>query len=184
MRLVWAEAIGLAALLLLGSGYGEAWWAARGVSLRRVVGVGAGVWAAGAVVPDGVDVGLVLLSLCAGAWLWRRWPDLRRAAVWGAMAAAVRAFAPIDPYQATVVPAVGIEAVLLGLVATVGAADPPTAGAVAVGAAAFAEVCRWLFAGPGTAGGGPTAWLYALTAAVTAFAAAAAGRRLPRRVTR
>lgn len=173
MRLVWAEAVGLAVLLLLWAGYGEAAWARAGLRSRRVLAGGFAVWAAGSILVRGVDVGLLLLTACAGARLWGRGSAMGRAALWGLVAAAGRAYAPIDPYQATVVPAVGIEAVLLGVAAAVGAADPPTAGAVAVGAAALAEGLRWMWAGAGTAGLGPTAWLYAVTAGVVAFCVSA-----------
>jgi hypothetical protein len=172
VRLLWAEAIGLAAWLLLWAGYGEAAWYRAGVRRRQVLATGLLVWGAGALIVRGVDIGLFLLATLAAARLWGRWHAVLRAAGWGLAAAAGRAYAPIDPYQATVLPAVGIEAVLLGLAATAGVAEAPTAGAVAVAAAVVADALR-LSMGPRTAGWGPTAWLYALTAGIVAFSVAA-----------
>lgn len=179
MGLWWAEAGLMAAWWLMWGGFGEAALAQWGIGrIPALVGL-ATLWAAGwvHVLPGpgwgSVDLGLVVLSVL-GAGLTVLSGRKNWTVAWvvlGALAAAIRSFAPINPAHQTFVPWLGGEAAALGLLAGAVAADPVGAGAVAAAAGGLSSLLRmWLHPNPGALASPD--WLYSVLAVLVAWTTA------------
>jgi hypothetical protein len=176
LDIIWAEAVGLAAWILTWGGYGQHIWDAHEVSRRRLLGVGAVIWLLGwftirpgsGQVPVNLGWGamaaVALLLAARDAWL-------RHAVTWmvlGTVAALMRSIAPINPYQASVVPWLAPEAVSVGLLAAA-AGGGAWAGALAAAGASLVSSLWRVWAMPAGASLGAPDWLYTVLSILTAW---------------
>jgi hypothetical protein len=172
LAIVWAEALGLGAWILLWGGFGQAEWSLRGIKRLPLLMLGAVIWLMGwmsvRVGPSGVGVNLgwAALTLVAaglamgrdGYKIWMAWIVL------GTIASLMRGLAPIQPPQASVVPWLAPEAVCLGLLAA-GAGGTPLRGALAAAGASAISSLWWM----GAMGLTAADWLFTVTAVLAAW---------------
>jgi hypothetical protein len=196
--LVEAQATGLAAWWLLWGGFGRRYWGGVGLAAPVYLTALAVIWVAGwwdwvpgrsgPVVNGGLMLaGAAVLTACSRR---RRASTLVPGLLLALVTIVLRGLAPLTAMTAAPLSGDVPEALAVGLLAGLWVRDPWRAAAAAALATIAAGV--WATAARGTMPGqlGPAAWNYVVTAATTAWLAAAAwdwatgGRRPPGRAGR
>jgi hypothetical protein len=177
---IWAQALALAGWWLLWGGFGEHAWRAEGISRRNVLILLGGIWllgwvtlpipVAGASVPLNLGWATMTAATGLGGLAVTRG---RIAVIWavlGSIALVMRMVAPIAPDQASVVPWLLPEAVVLGLAGAVAGGDPVRGALAASGGGALAALLS-VAAHPWGASLGAPQWLYTVATVHVAWLA-------------